>query len=84
MLNSPFVMEQAKLSAENLLKSPEYSADNAEDSIRRAWRKCLSREPSREELQATLNVIGQDPRSVEAWTEVFHAIFASVDFRFLD
>jgi cytochrome c553 len=84
MLNSPFVMEQAKLSAENLLKSPEYSADNAEDSIRRAWRKCLSREPSREELQATLNVIGEDPRSVEAWTEVFHALFASVDFRFLD
>jgi hypothetical protein len=84
MLNSPFVMEQAKLSAENLLKSPEYSADNAEDSIRRAWRKCLSRDPSREELQATLNVIGEDPRSVEAWTEVFHALFASVDFRFLD
>lgn len=84
MLNSPFVMEQAKLSADNFLKSPEYSADNAEDSIRRAWRKCLSRDPSREELQATLNVIGEDPRSVEAWTEVFHALFASVDFRFLD
>lgn len=84
MLNSPFVMEQAKLAAESLLKSPEYSADNPEDSIRRAWRKCLSRDPSQEELQATLNVIGEDPRSVEAWTEVFHALFASVDFRFLD
>jgi hypothetical protein len=84
MLNSPFVMEQAKLSADNFLKSPEYSADNPEDSIRRAWRKCLSRDPSREELQATLNVIGEDPRSAEPWTEVFHALFASVDYRFLD
>ena len=84
MLNSPFVMEQAKLSADNFLKSPDYSPDTPEDSIRKAWRKCLSRDPSREELQATLNVIGEDPRSAEAWTEVFHALFASVDFRFLD
>ena len=84
MLNSPFVMEQAKLSADNFLKSPDYSPDTPENSIRRAWRKCLSRDPSREELQATLNVIGEDPRSAEAWTEVFHALFASVDFRFLD
>jgi hypothetical protein len=84
MLNSPFVMEQAKLAAENFLKSPEYSADNAEDSVRAAWRKCLSREPSREELEATLNVVGEDPKSVDAWTEVFHALYASVDFRFLD
>ncbi len=84
MLNSPFVMEQAKLSADNFLKSPEYSSGNAEESVRAAWRKCLSRDPSREELQATLNVIGEDPKSVDAWTEVFHALFASVDFRFLD
>ena len=84
MLNSPFVMEQAKLSADNFLKSPDYSPDTPEDSIRKAWRKCLSRDPSREELQATLTVIGEDPRSAEAWTEVFHALFASVDFRFLD
>ena len=84
MLNSPFVMEQSKLSAENFLKSPEYSSDNPEDSIRTAWRKCLSRDPSREELHAMMNVIGEDPRSAEAWTEVFHALFASVDFRFLD
>ena len=84
MLNSPFVMEQAKLSADNFLKSPDYSPDTPENSIRRAWRKCLSRDPSREELQATLTVIGEDPRSAEAWTEVFHALFASVDFRFLD
>jgi hypothetical protein len=84
MLNSPFVMEQAKLAAENFLKSPEYSAGNFEDSVRAAWRKCLSRDPSNDELQATLNVVGEDPKSVDAWTEVFHALYASVDFRFLD
>jgi hypothetical protein len=84
MLNSPFVMEQAKLAAENFLKSPDYSADNTEDNVRAAWRKCLSRDPSGDELQATLNVVGEDPKSVEAWAEVFHALYASVDFRFLD
>lgn len=84
MLNSPFVMEQAKLAADNFLKSPDYSANNAEESVRSAWRKCLSRDPSIDELQATLNVVGEDPGSAEAWTEVFHALFASVDFRFLD
>ena len=84
MLNSPFVMEQARLSADNFLKSPEYSAENADDSVRAAWRKCLSRDPSIDELQATLSVVGEDPKSAEAWTEVFHALFASVDFRFLD
>ena len=84
MLNSPFVMEQARLAADNFMKSPDYSADNAEDSVRAAWRKCLSRDPSIDELQATLNVVGEDPKSAEAWTEIFHALFASVDFRFLD
>ncbi len=84
MLNSPFVMEQAKLAADNFLKSSDYSADNAEVSVKAAWRKCLSRDPSIDELLATLNVVGEDPKSVEAWTEVFHALYASVDFRFLD
>jgi hypothetical protein len=84
MLNSPFVMEQAKLAAVNFLKSPDYSANNAEESVRAAWRKCLSRDPSMDELQATLNVVGEDPKSAEVWAEVFHALFASVGFRFLD
>lgn len=84
MLNSPFVMEQAKLAAENFLKSPDCSAEKPEVCIRAAWKKCLSRDPSTEELQATLAVVGEDPRSAEAWTEVFHSLFASVDFRFLD
>lgn len=84
MLNSPFVMEQARLAAENFLKSPVYSADNVEGSARAAWRTCLSRDPSTDELHATLNVVGENPKSAEAWTEVFHALFASVDFRFLD
>jgi hypothetical protein len=84
MLNSPFVMEQAKLAAASFLESPEFSSGNPEACIQAAWRKCLSRDPSADELHATLNVIGEDPRSSEAWTEVFHALFASVDFRFLD
>ena len=84
MLNSPFVMEQARLAADNFLKSSDYSAYETEESVRAAWRKCLSRDPSSDELQATLNVVGEDPKSVEAWTEVFHALYASVDFRFLD
>lgn len=84
LLNSPFVMQQAQLAAQSFLRSSAYDADNIDRSIRHAWRTCLCREPTPEEAAAVLTVVAERPESELAWTEVFHALFASVDFRYLD
>ena len=84
MLNSPFVIEQAKHAAREFLKSEHFDGEKAEVSIQIAWRICVSREPTSEEINAALSVVGEEPKSAEAWAEVFHALFASVDFRYLD
>lgn len=84
MLNSPFVMQQAQSAAREFLKSPPFEAKNPDISVRNAWQICMSREPTPKELSAILTAIGERPISEDAWTEVFHAMFASVDFRYLE
>jgi hypothetical protein len=84
LLNSPFVMEQAAQAARAFVKSAHFSSGNPEMSLQNVWRICLCRDATDEEIDAVLPIVGEDPTSVEAWTEVFHALFASVDFRYLE
>jgi len=77
-------MRQARLAADAFLKSPAFDVNHAETSIRHAWRLCTSREPAAEEVVALLPIVAEQPNSAESWTTVFHALFASVEFRYLE
>ncbi len=81
LLNNPFVLEQARAAAERLLG--EGHADDRARAVR-AWRLALGRPPSEGEAAAALRHVSasKDPR--EAWASVFHALFASVEFRYLN
>ncbi|MEJ7593036.1 MAG: DUF1553 domain-containing protein [Planctomycetaceae bacterium] len=84
MLNSPFVMGQAQQAATTFLASSSFRPGDAPQSVRNAWRICLGRGPSGAELAAALQTVGEQPDSERAWSTVFHSLFASVDFRYVD
>ena len=84
LLNHAFVREQAQAAARRLLKEP--ARDDAA-RIDRAYRLTLGRLPSDNERALAvrhLGAVGRTSADGEAWTELFHALFASVDFRYLD
>jgi hypothetical protein len=82
LLNHPWVREQAQAAARRLL----VRALDDVTGLDFAWRATLGRAPTDSERALTLRHLqaaGTTGRD-EAWTEVFHALFASVDFRYLD
>ena len=78
LMNSPFIREQAKLTAEKIL-SKDSKIDDAYSPI-------LSRPPSASEKSTTSNFLSRfDPADQEeAWTQLCQTLFSCVDFRFLD
>ena len=81
MLNSPFVMEQARAAAERAL-----ARENASDAqrIKQAFREALGRPPTAEESAISQRAIRDNPDRVAAWEQLFQALFASLDFRYLN
>jgi Protein of unknown function (DUF1553)/Protein of unknown function (DUF1549)/Planctomycete cytochrome C len=85
LLNSPFVMEQANVTADRFLQMQSLTETDMDQLIRNAWRLALSRLPTDEELaQVRLYLQQAGIESSDAWTAVFHAIFASIDFRYIE
>ena len=84
MLNSPFVMDQAQRAAAKFLMSPAFQEHDMSQSVVNAWRICLGRSPSDTEMMAAFETIGEESDSEAAWSRLFHSIFASVDFRYVD
>ena len=90
LMNSPFVADQAQFAADRFLstaskvqgKPDELTRDQLIDDV---WRLTLSRRASAaERQQIRLHLQQFEPTSREAWAEIFHAIFGSVDFRYVD
>jgi hypothetical protein len=80
LLNDPFIREQAEAAARRL--SAESMADPS-GRIRRAYQLALGRDPtSRETVLARQHLTATEEQT--AWAELFHALFASADFRYLD
>jgi hypothetical protein len=82
LLNHPFVREQAEAAAKRLLV--EWSGL---DGINRAYRLTLGRLPTDDERSLARRHLSGPSASVapvQAWTELFHALFASADFRHVD
>jgi hypothetical protein len=85
-MNHPFVMKQARLAAERIL-----AKDAADDPSRidRAYRMTLGRPPADGEKALAIRFFQgvdqkEQERCVEAWTQFVQALFASIDFRYLD
>jgi mono/diheme cytochrome c family protein len=80
LLNNPFVLDQAKFSAKRLLS--EGLADDRDRAVR-AWRLALGRAPTEGEAAVALKGVAAAPTPEQGWASVFHALFASVEFRYV-
>jgi hypothetical protein len=83
MMNHPFILKQAELSATRLLG--EKHADDA-TRITRAYRLTLGREPTSGERTVAQNFLKgkTEKNEKDAWTALFHALFASAEFRYVN
>ncbi|HYG78285.1 MAG TPA: DUF1553 domain-containing protein [Planctomycetota bacterium] len=83
-MNSPFAVEQSREAAKRLVA--EAPAGTAR--IQRAYARALGRPPSAEELKLAENFLananGNSPEATAAWAQFYQALFACVDFRFID
>jgi hypothetical protein len=81
LLNHPWVREQAQATARRMLAEPARDDDARLDH---AYRRALGRLPTDAERSLTRKHFVAAGSGEEAWAELFHALFASADFRYLD
>lgn len=85
LMNSPFVLDEARDAARELLARPDLTD---EQRVEAAYRQALGRKPTSREQELALKVISPSAENTTpspiAWERLFQALFASVDFRFLD
>lgn len=84
LMNSPFVMNQARQAAELALQQKRLQET---ERIDRAYRTALGRLPTARERQLVLTYLGgaaTPEQRLAAWERVYQALFACVDFRYLD
>jgi hypothetical protein len=88
LMNHPFVMEQAGAAAQTALVWPDL--DDAQ-RIERAYRLALGRRPTERELQLAMDFVTiptEDNATPEkrqaAWARFYQALFASLDFRYVN
>jgi len=79
LMNNPFILEQARHAAKRLL-AERLPDDRAR--LARAWRLALGRLPTDGEAAVALRHVGASSPE-QGWTSVFHALFASADFRYV-
>jgi len=82
LLNSPFVLAQAKAAAERALASS--SPDD--ERLVNAFRTTLCRMPTEKERAIFAKALAgaNDKQRTEAWSQIYQTLFCSLDFRFLD
>jgi hypothetical protein len=80
LLNNPFVLEQSKYAAARLLS--EKPADDRARVVR-AWRLTLGRAPTEGEAAVALKGVAAAADAETGWASIFHALFASVEFRYV-
>jgi hypothetical protein len=87
LLNSAFVIEQAKAMATSLI-AKEHTA--TETLVGKAYQRVLSRPPTEAELAQAMKFhkeslsTGGDQAHTDALAHLCHALFASAEFRYLD
>ena len=79
LMNSPFVIEQAKLAAENLLKRGELTHP---ERINRVYLQIVGRTPTAKERELAKSFI-DDSLDVDRWQLLYQTLIQSIDFRYL-
>ncbi|MCA9056522.1 MAG: DUF1553 domain-containing protein, partial [Planctomycetaceae bacterium] len=84
LMNSPWIIDQARTTADRLLQ--EEAADAGR--IDSAFRLVLGRDPTDDEATAVARYLTMDGELSsadrrECWTQVIQSLFASLDFRYL-
>jgi hypothetical protein len=79
LMNHRFVREQARFAAERLARRPDDDA-----RLEYAYRLALGRQPTPGEAAIAKKQIASHRDALEAWTDIFHALFASADFRYVN
>jgi len=84
MLNSAFVTDQSRHAASQLLADKNCNDDVAR--VNRAYRLTLSREPTESERKLIMAFLKDSPGAgaQASWEMVFHGLFASIDFRYVN
>ena len=80
LMNDPQVMEQATAAARRMLERDNISS---EDRIFEIYRQVLGRTASFEEAALARQFVG-DSTDTQRWAALYHALFQSLDFRFVD
>ncbi|MBM3877004.1 MAG: DUF1553 domain-containing protein [Verrucomicrobia bacterium] len=87
MMNHPFVIEQSKAAARRTLAMPGDDAARVES----AYRLALGRKPTESEKKIALGYVSLpadgtvlEGRQLDAWAQFYQALFASMDFRYLN
>lgn len=80
LMNHPFVREQARAAAEQVMKE----LTQQEDALTRVHRFALGRSPTDSEAALAKEYLASSSDPIEAWTDIIHALFASADFRFVN
>ncbi|MBH57783.1 MAG: hypothetical protein CMJ82_11420 [Planctomycetaceae bacterium] len=84
MLNNPRVMEYCKLAAERYLAMPEM---DDEARMRLVSMSILGRKPTPREVAISLSYVQQaqsEEDRLQNWSRVIQAVFATVDFRYIN
>jgi hypothetical protein len=82
LMNSPFVMDQAKAAAVKLLAVP--GLDDA-GRVELMYRTALGRPPSAKERQLALTYLANEPAPRDrAWERLQQAVFGCIDFRYVN
>jgi hypothetical protein len=82
LMNNPFVWEQARQASQRLLAETDLD-DCAR--VDRAYRRVIGRRPTPREREIALSFLassGGEKR--EAWARLYQALFACIDFRYVD
>ncbi len=85
LMNHPFVLEQARLTAQRLLAEPDLDESRR---LTRLYRVALGRLPSDAERRRAekflAEVGGKEKERPDAWAQLVQALFASIDFRYVN
>jgi hypothetical protein len=87
MMNHPWVIDQAQAAAKKLVAE---KADDDRARVTRAYRLVLGRAPTAGEATLALKYLpaestaSESAKRAEAWAHFYQALFASVDFRYLN
>ena len=79
-LNHPFVLEQARLAAQQVMAFP----GTQDQRLARVFLHCLGRPPLAAEKTACERLLQESAGSADAWSMIHQSLFGSVAFRYLD